>query len=59
MPKPKPIKPEKYAANDISSAIRDFIIPHIATENYEYTNPTTFQIMLINGQSFIIEVREV
>lgn len=61
MPKPKPIKPQKYSAGDIMVAIQDFIVPRLDVKVVEavFDEDSKFILALNNGQQFTIEVLEV
>lgn len=63
MPKPKPIKPQKYSAGDIMVAIQGFIVPRldvkVVEDVAEHELAAEFLLALNNGQQFTIEVLEV
>lgn len=61
MPKPKPIKPQKYSAGDIMVAIQGFIVPRLDVKVVEDVadEDSKFILALNNGQQFTIEVLEV
>lgn len=60
MPKPKPIKPEKYSSDDIQDAVLDFLVPRLPVgTSVEPLDHDKKVLTLPNGQQFTLEITEV